>query len=28
VRQLIWHYHEGWLTSTIHFDFKDYQSIL
>lgn len=26
VRQLIWHYHEGWLTSTIHFDFKDYQS--
>lgn len=28
VRQLIWHYHEGWLTSTIHFDFTDYQSIL
>jgi transposase len=28
VRQLIWHYHEGWLTSTIHFDFKDYQQIL
>jgi transposase len=28
VRQLIWHDHEGWLTSTIHFDFNDYQSIL
>jgi transposase len=28
VRQLIWHYHEGWLTSTIHFDFTDYQRIL
>lgn len=28
VRQRIWHYHEGWLTSTIHFDFKDYQRIL
>jgi transposase len=28
VRQLIGHYHEGWLTSTIHFDFTDYQSIL
>ena len=28
VRQLVWHYHEGWLTSTIHFDFTDYQSIL
>ena len=28
VRQLIWHYHEGWLASTIHFDFTDYQSIL
>jgi transposase len=28
VRQLIWHSHEGWLRSTIHFDFKDYQSIL
>ena len=28
VRQFIWHYHEGWLTSTIHFDFTDYQSIL
>lgn len=28
VRQLMWHYHEGWLTSTIHCDFKDYQSIL
>jgi transposase len=28
VRQLIWHYHEGWLTSTIQFNFTDYQSIL
>jgi transposase len=28
VRQLIWHYPEGWLTSTIHFDCIDYQSIL
>jgi transposase len=28
VRQLIWHSHEGWLASTIHFDFKDYQRIL
>jgi len=28
VRQLIWHYHEGWLTSTIHFDFNLYQEIL
>ena len=28
VRQLIWHSHEGWLRSTIHFDFKDYLSIL
>lgn len=28
VRQLVWHYHEGWLTSTIHFNFTDYQSIL
>jgi transposase len=23
VRQLVWHYHEGWLTSTIHFNFTD-----
>jgi transposase len=28
VRQLIWHYHEGWLTSTIHFDFSLYREIL
>ena len=28
VRQLLWHYHEGWLTSTIRFDFKEYQLIL
>ena len=28
VRQRIWHDHKGWLTSTIHFDFTDYQSIL
>jgi hypothetical protein len=28
VRRLIWHYHAGWLTSTIHFDFHDYQNIL
>jgi transposase len=28
IRQHIWHYHEGWLTSTIHFDFTDDQSIL
>jgi len=28
LRQLVWHYHEGWLTSTIHFNFTDYQSIL
>lgn len=28
VRQLIWHSHEGWLTSTIHFNFTDYQGIL
>jgi transposase len=28
VRQLIWHYNEGWLTSTIHFDFILYQEIL
>jgi transposase len=28
VRQRVWHYHEGWLTSTIHFNFTDYQSIL
>ena len=28
IRQLIWHYNEGWLTSTIHFDFTLYQEIL
>ena len=28
VRQLIWHDNEGWLTSTIHFDFTLYQEIL
>jgi len=28
VRQLVWHYHAGWLTSTIHFNFTDYQGIL
>ena len=28
VRQLIWHYNEGWLTSMIHFDVTHYQKIL
>ena len=28
VRQIVWHYHEGWMTSTIHIDFTDYQNIL
>jgi transposase len=28
IRQLIWHYNEGWLTSTIHFDFTLYREIL
>ena len=28
VRQLLWHYHEGWLTSTIHVDFTLYREIL
>ena len=28
VRRLIWHYHAGWLTSTIRFDCNDYQNIL
>jgi len=27
-RQLLWHYHEGWLTSTSHVDCKDYQNIV
>jgi hypothetical protein len=28
IRQLIWHYNEGSLTSTIHFDFTLYREIL
>ena len=28
IRQLIWHYHEGWLTTSIHFDFAPYAQIL
>ena len=28
VRQLVWHDHEGWLTSTLHCNFTDYQGIL
>ena len=28
IRQLIWHYNEGWLTATIHFDFTLYREIL
>jgi len=28
IRQRIWHYHEGWLTSTIHWAFTLYQEIL
>jgi transposase len=28
VRQLLWHYNAGWLTSTIHFAFTLYQEIL
>jgi transposase len=28
IRQMIWHYNEGWLTSTIHFEFAPYQDIL
>jgi len=27
IRQLIWHYNEGWLTATIHFDFTLYREI-
>ncbi len=27
IRQRIWHYHEGWLTSTIHWAFTLYQEI-
>jgi transposase len=28
VRQIAWHYNEGWLTSTIHFKFTPYQDLL
>ena len=28
MRQLIWHYNEGWLTTSIHFDFAPYTEIL
>ena len=28
IRHMIWHYNEGWLTSTIHFAFEPYQNIL
>jgi transposase len=28
IRQMIWHYNEGWLTSTIHFEFASYVEIL
>ena len=28
IRKLIWHYHEGWLKTTIHFDFVPYAKIL
>jgi transposase len=28
VRQMLWHYNEGWLTSTIHFEFAPYLEIL
>jgi hypothetical protein len=28
VRQLLWHSHEAWLTSTIHCDCTDYQGLL
>jgi transposase len=28
MRQLIWHDHEGWLTTSIHFDFAPYAQIL
>ena len=28
IRPLIWHYNEGWLTATIHFDFTLYREIL
>jgi transposase len=27
IRHMIWHYNEGWLTSTIHFAFEPYQEI-
>ena len=28
VRQMVWHYNERWLASTIHFEFEPYQHIL
>jgi transposase len=28
IRRLIWHYNEGWLTTSIHFDFGSYAQIL
>jgi transposase len=28
MRQLLWHYHEGWLTTSIHFDFAPDAQIL
>jgi transposase len=28
IRQIVWHYNEGWLTSTIRFVFEPYQEIL
>ena len=28
VRQIIWHYNEHWLKSTIHFEFEPYQESL
>lgn len=28
IRKLIWHYNEGWLKTTIHFDFVSYAEIL
>ena len=28
IRKRIWHYHEGWLKTTIHFNFIPYAEIL
>ena len=28
LRRLIWHYHEGWSVTDIHFDFESYRHIL